>query len=75
MVKLRRKKKGTSKRTKKAEVTSVNDGLCIFLTNQLIQGCEVTPDISNAEYSAVNSVYEFGLRVDLVRARTRTKAG
>jgi hypothetical protein len=55
-IKLRRKKKGTTKRTKEAKVTSVDDGLCIFLANQLIQVCEVTSDISNAEYSAVHGV-------------------
>jgi hypothetical protein len=41
---------------KEAKVTSMDDGLCIFFADHVIQGREVTPDISNAEYSAMHGV-------------------
>jgi hypothetical protein len=53
---VRRKKKGMTKRTKEAKVTSVNDRLCIFFASQVIQGTEVTPDVSNAKYSTMDGV-------------------
>jgi hypothetical protein len=56
MVKVRRKKKRMTKRTKEAKVTSVDDCLCIFIANQVIQGREVTPDVSNANYSTMDGV-------------------
>jgi len=56
-VKVRRTKKGMTKRTKEAKVTSMDDGLCIFFASQVIQGREMTPDIGNAEYSAMDGVY------------------
>lgn len=55
-VKDRRKKKGITKRTKEAKVACMDDGLCIFFANHVIQGREMTPDISNAEYSAMDGV-------------------
>jgi hypothetical protein len=51
-----KEKKGITKRTKEAKVTSVDDCLCIFIANQVIQGREVTPDVSNAKYSTVDGV-------------------
>jgi len=57
MVGVRRKKKGTTRRTKEAKVTGMDDGLCIFIANQVIQRREMTPDVSNAKYSAMNGVY------------------
>lgn len=54
-VKVRREKK-EKKRTKEAKVTSVDYCLCIFIANEVIQGREVTPDVSNAKYSTVDGV-------------------
>jgi hypothetical protein len=56
MVKSGERKKGTTKRTKEAKVTSVDDSLCIFIANEVIQGREVTPDVSNAKYSTMDCV-------------------
>jgi len=53
---VRGKKKRMTKRTKEAKVTSVYDRLCIFIANQVIQGREVTPDVSNAKYSPMDGV-------------------
>jgi hypothetical protein len=54
---VRRRKKGMTKRTKEAKVTGVDDSLCIFISSQVIQGREMTADVSNAKYSAMDGVY------------------
>jgi hypothetical protein len=54
---VRRKKKSMTERTKEAKVARVDDGLCIFIAGQVIQGRETTADISDAEYPAVDGVY------------------
>jgi len=56
MVKVRREKKGMTKRTKQAKVTSVDNCLCIFIANKVIQGREMTPDVSNTKYSTMDGV-------------------
>jgi hypothetical protein len=55
-VKARREKKGMTKRTKETKVSGMNDSLCIFFASQVIQRREMTPDISDAKYSAVDGV-------------------
>jgi hypothetical protein len=50
------KEKKETRRTKEAKVTSVDDCLCIFIANQVIQGREMTPDVSNAKYSTMDGV-------------------
>ena len=45
-----------TERTKEAKVTGVDDCLCIFIANKVIQGREMTPDVSNAKYSTMDGV-------------------
>jgi hypothetical protein len=50
------RKKGMTKRTKETKVTSVDDCLCIFIANQVIEGRKVAPDVSNTKYSTMDGV-------------------
>jgi len=56
VVGVRRKRKEGILRTKETKVSRVNDGFGIFLASQVVQRRETTPDISDAEYSAMDRV-------------------
>lgn len=50
------KEKGMTERTKEAKITRMDNCLCIFIANKVIQGREMTPDVSNAKYSTMDGV-------------------
>jgi hypothetical protein len=50
------RKKGMRKRTKETKVTGVDDCLCVFIANQVIEGREIAPDVSNTKYSTMDGV-------------------
>jgi hypothetical protein len=62
-------------RTKETKVPRMNDRFGIYFACTVVQGREMTTDISNAEYSAMDGVYKFCLGVDLVGPGTGTRAG
>jgi hypothetical protein len=44
-------------RTKETKVACMDDGLCICVARPSIEGREITTDIGDAEYSAMDGVY------------------
>lgn len=54
---VKRTKKEGNLRTEETKVARMDDGFCICFTRQVVEGRETTADISDAEYSAMDSVY------------------
>jgi hypothetical protein len=69
------KEKEVNLRTEETKVARMDDGFCIRFTRQVVEGREATADIGDAEYSAMDGVYQLCLGVDLVGARAGTEAG
>ena len=49
--------KKRSLRTIETKVACMDDGLCVCFARPSIEGREITTDISDAEYSAMDGVY------------------
>jgi len=52
-----KEKKEETLRTKETKVAGMDDGLCVCIARPIIEGRELTTDISDAKYSAMDSVY------------------
>ena len=60
-------KKKEMRRTKETKIACMDYCFCVAFARQVIEGREPTSDIGNAEYSAMDCVYNLCLAVDLVR--------
>ena len=66
------------RRTKKAKVSRMNNGRCVHLPRHVIETGKPTTNVSYAEETAMGSIKDFGLGIDLMdgsgvgrRGRTR----
>ena len=62
------------RRTEETKLTRMDKCFCICFARQVIEGRKAASDIGNAEYSAMDGVYNLCLSVDLVRAGRRARA-
>jgi hypothetical protein len=44
-------------RTKETKIAGMDDSFCVCIARPIIEGRELTTDISDAKYSAMDSVY------------------